>query len=186
SPSIGTACTTRTVEFNARRFCSSPCPDPARIDSPNGGCLLPASVAGRRHQHPQLRAVEPLRESFNISCMRRHANTPEIQLQPEVLPQLGQAWQEPARCIWTPHCMQYGASLCWTGGWIAGVEAGGAGSVTPARSSRLGSFGALSVSASSGLDESMLGGSAGRSPRRVSVTVSSTPGSVGWVRSPVV
>jgi hypothetical protein len=28
------------------------------------------------------------------------------QLQPEVLPQLGQAWQEPARCIWTPHCMQ--------------------------------------------------------------------------------
>jgi hypothetical protein len=28
------------------------------------------------------------------------------QLQPEVLPQLGQAWQEPARTIWTPHCMQ--------------------------------------------------------------------------------
>ena len=28
------------------------------------------------------------------------------QLQPLVLPQLGQAWQEPARCIWTPHCMQ--------------------------------------------------------------------------------
>ena len=28
------------------------------------------------------------------------------QLQPLVLPQLGQAWQLPARCIWTPHCMQ--------------------------------------------------------------------------------
>jgi hypothetical protein len=28
------------------------------------------------------------------------------QLQPLVLPQLGQAWQEPARCIWTPHIMQ--------------------------------------------------------------------------------
>jgi hypothetical protein len=28
------------------------------------------------------------------------------QLQPLVLPQLGQAWHEPARCIWTPHCMQ--------------------------------------------------------------------------------
>ena len=23
--------------------------------------------------------------------------------QPLVVPQLGQAWQEPARCIWTPH-----------------------------------------------------------------------------------
>jgi hypothetical protein len=28
------------------------------------------------------------------------------QLQPLVLPQLGQAWQLPARCICTPHCMQ--------------------------------------------------------------------------------
>ena len=28
------------------------------------------------------------------------------QLQPEVLPQLGQAWQLPARIICTPHCMQ--------------------------------------------------------------------------------
>src|SRR5881398_804849 len=35
---------------------------------------------------------------------------PPTQLQPLVLPQLGQAWQEPARCIWTPHCMHMGAS----------------------------------------------------------------------------
>ena len=32
------------------------------------------------------------------------------QLQPLVEPQLGQAWQAPARCIWTPHCMHMGAS----------------------------------------------------------------------------
>jgi hypothetical protein len=30
--------------------------------------------------------------------------------QPLVVPQLGQAWQEPARIIWTPHCMHIGAS----------------------------------------------------------------------------
>ena len=34
------------------------------------------------------------------------SNAISHQLQPDVLPQLGQAWQEPARCIWTPHCMQ--------------------------------------------------------------------------------
>ena len=28
-----------------------------------------------------------------------------------MLPQLGQAWQEPARIICTPHCMHIGASL---------------------------------------------------------------------------
>ena len=33
------------------------------------------------------------------------------QLQPLVLPQLGQAWQLPARIIWTPHCMHIGESL---------------------------------------------------------------------------
>jgi len=33
------------------------------------------------------------------------------QLQPLVLPQLGQAWQLPARIICTPHCMHIGASL---------------------------------------------------------------------------
>lgn len=32
------------------------------------------------------------------------------QLQPLVFPQDGQAWHDPARCIFTPHCMQYGAS----------------------------------------------------------------------------
>jgi hypothetical protein len=31
---------------------------------------------------------------------------PAPQLQPLVLPQDGQAWHEPARCICTPHCMQ--------------------------------------------------------------------------------
>jgi len=33
------------------------------------------------------------------------------QLHPLVEPQLGQAWHEPARIIWTPHCMHMGASL---------------------------------------------------------------------------
>jgi hypothetical protein len=33
------------------------------------------------------------------------------QLQPLVEPQLGQAWQEPARIICTPHCIHIGASL---------------------------------------------------------------------------
>src|ERR671910_138826 len=46
------------------------------------------------------------------------------QLQPLVLPQDGHAWQEPARCICTPHCMQYGASA-----WVTtlGATAGGPG-----------------------------------------------------------
>src|SRR5688572_11109379 len=109
------------------------------------------------------------------------------QLQPLVLPQLGQAWQEPARCIWTPHCMQYGASLWLVFGRMAADGLAGAGSVTPARSRRLGSFGAPLRSSSNGLLASRLGGSDGISePCRVSVTVSSTPGSVGCVRSPVV
>jgi hypothetical protein len=29
-----------------------------------------------------------------------------VQLQPLVVPQLGQAWQDPDRTICTPHCMQ--------------------------------------------------------------------------------
>ncbi len=33
------------------------------------------------------------------------------QLQPLVLPQLGHAWQLPARTMWTPHCMHIGASI---------------------------------------------------------------------------
>lgn len=32
------------------------------------------------------------------------------QLQPLVVPHDGQAWQEPARCMTTPHCMHIGAS----------------------------------------------------------------------------
>ena len=38
------------------------------------------------------------------------------QLHPLVDPQLGQAWQEPARIICTPHCMHIGASLWRTFG----------------------------------------------------------------------
>src|SRR5688500_2966627 len=41
-------------------------------------------------------------------------HVPAAQEQPLVLPQLGQAWHEPARCIWTPQVMQYGASECVT------------------------------------------------------------------------
>jgi hypothetical protein len=43
--------------------------------------------------------TKALRPSRNSDAMAH-------QLQPLVLPQLGQAWQEPARIIWTPHCMQ--------------------------------------------------------------------------------
>jgi hypothetical protein len=87
--------------------------------------------------------------------------------------------------------MQYGASmLVAAGGLMAGdwrLVAGFSASVTPARSSSDGSFGALAVSNSVGDDESNDGGSAGTSwPCRVCTTVSSTPGSVGCVRSPVV
>jgi hypothetical protein len=32
------------------------------------------------------------------------------QLQPLVVPHDGHAWQEPARCMVTPHCMHIGAS----------------------------------------------------------------------------
>jgi hypothetical protein len=44
----------------------------------------------------------------------RHFSRRELsgQEQPEVDPQDGQAWHEPARCICTPHCMHIGASLC--------------------------------------------------------------------------
>src|SRR4029450_7011438 len=101
----------------------------------------------------------------------------ENQLQPLVLPHDGQAWQEPARCICTPHCMQYGAStLEATNGRIAGVALPGGlpASVPPARSSSDGSLGAPSLSNSVGDDESIEGGSAGTSwPWRVSTTVSS-------------
>ena len=37
--------------------------------------------------------------------------------QPLVVPQLGQAWQLPARCMTTPHCMHSGAS--WLTEWVA-------------------------------------------------------------------
>jgi hypothetical protein len=36
------------------------------------------------------------------------------QLQPLVVPQLGQAWHDPARIICTPHCKHIGASCALT------------------------------------------------------------------------
>ena len=47
-------------------------------------------------------------EADSVVCglLRWRWRTTSHQLQPEVLPQLGQAWQEPARCIWTPQSMQ--------------------------------------------------------------------------------
>src|SRR4051812_2428710 len=90
------------------------------------------------------------------------------QLQPLVLPQLGQAWHEPARCIWTPHCMQYGASETV----LAAVDFGaGATGVVSVRSR-----------SSSVMADSTDGGSGGISdPCTVSMTDSSTPGNVGCV-----
>ena len=76
-----------------------------------------------------------------------------------MVPQEGQAWQLPALCICTPHWKQYGASDSIR----AGVAAAGRG--TPGF-------------ASSGT------GPASRSELRV--VASSTPGSVGCVRSAVV
>ena len=46
-------------------------------------------------------------------------DAPPTQLQPLVVPQLGQAWQEPARCITTPHCMHIGAS--WLTVWASNL-----------------------------------------------------------------
>jgi hypothetical protein len=51
------------------------------------------------------------------------------QLQPEVLPQLGQAWHDPARTICTPHCMHIGASLVRR---LISFGSGGATGVKPA------------------------------------------------------
>ena len=53
----------------------------------------------------------------NCQTLRGDASVERLfgQLQPLVVPQLGQAWQEPARCIWMPHCMQMGASMSFTG-----------------------------------------------------------------------
>ena len=84
-----------------------------------------------------------------------------------MLPQLGQAWQEPARCIWMPHCMQSGAL----------TSATGFGALASRRSSSSASVEALSIDGGSGVTSW---------PWMVSVTVSSTPGSVGWVRSAMV
>ena len=54
------------------------------------------------------------------------------QLQPLVLPQLGQAWHEPARIIGTPHCMHIGAS-CVRITPRAGVLSTGVGATVPER-----------------------------------------------------
>ncbi|MEY4158756.1 MAG: hypothetical protein RL743_1251, partial [Actinomycetota bacterium] len=61
------------------------------------------------HSHSFLGAN---RDEFCTAARRK----PLCQEQPEVEPHDGHAWHEPARCIWTPHCMHIGASLCFTAG----------------------------------------------------------------------
>src|SRR3954466_12844870 len=93
------------------------------------------------------------------------------QLQPLVLPQLGQAWQEPARIIWTPHCMHIGASLWRT----RSTPAVGVWSLLGASGAR-----PSSIEAARSPADGMLFGSAAMSdPVRVSIALSYTPGSVG-------
>src|SRR6187431_2691055 len=89
------------------------------------------------------------------------------QLQPLVLPQLGQAKQLPARIITTPHCMHIGASFGRTMPRAA-VLSSGVGTVRP-------SCICVDSSPAEGTDF----GSGGNSePWLVAVIASSTPGSV--------
>ena len=52
------------------------------------------------------------------------------QLQPLVVPQLGQAWQLPARCMVTPHCMHIGASWLTEAGAKVATRASASSVVT--------------------------------------------------------
>ena len=82
------------------------------------------------------------------------------QLQPLVLPQLGQAWQLPARCICTPHCMQYGRiGVTHRGGARGGRGAAGAGAGSSSSNVRADSIeggSAGDVVALAGLDDRLL------------------------------
>ncbi len=79
--------------------------------------------ADRSSPKADSRARQPGGPAWVVSC----------QLQPLVEPQLGQAWQLPARIIWTPHCMHIGASE-WRTMPRAGVLSSG---VTGARPSSI-------------------------------------------------
>jgi hypothetical protein len=85
---------------------------------------------------------------------------------PLVAPQLGHEWQLPARCMMSPHTWQSTVSdariTC-----VPGVSGGSDAGVIAAD-------GARSSSGSSGYAGSL------------AIAASSTPGSVGWVRSPTV
>ena len=59
---------------------------------------------------PDLAADSPLFVPESAARLAFNGATGGTQLQPLVLPQLGQAWHEPARFICTPHCMHIGAS----------------------------------------------------------------------------
>src|SRR4249920_3728752 len=87
--------------------------------------------------------------------------------QPLVAPQLGQAWHEPARCMMSPQTWQSTVSdarvTC-----VPGVSGGSDAGVMIAAD------GAWSSSGSSLKTGSLL------------IAASSTPGNVGWVRSPTV
>lgn len=71
---------------------------------------MPGTQGDRPRPSAGHRSMFPLAaDDRRIRPERRSA--PRAQLQPLVLPQLGQAWHEPARFICTPHCMHIGASL---------------------------------------------------------------------------
>ena len=70
----------------------------------------------RKHARPRFvsRAVGTIRPAVTLLDRLHpgeHVAFCVHQLQPLVEPQLGQAWQEPARIICTPHCMHMGESL---------------------------------------------------------------------------
>ena len=91
-----------------------------------------------------------------------------LQLQPLVLPQLGQAWHEPARIMVTPHCMHIGASESRMTP-AAGVLSTGVTAIVPA----------AIWSASSPAVGTDFGSVAISVPDVVSTMDSSIPGSVG-------
>ena len=76
-------------------------------------------IAGHRNLASATTELDPVNERGGdhtvspslFACSMCGAPHGQTQLQPLVLPQLGQAWHEPARFIWTPHCMHIGASL---------------------------------------------------------------------------
>ena len=122
--------------------------------------------------------VNPDRPAVSSRCS---SELPSGQLQPLVLPQLGQAWQLPARIICTPQVMHIGASPIRTS------SEAGEGRTTP-RASVLSSGVGFSVPFSRAAANyaalvTDLGSGASSVPWEVATTDSSTPGSVGCLRS---